>query len=1091
MSVVPEQLHAPLLGLLQGLSSSDNSIRSEAEKVLEQEWSSTQNTELLLTFLAEQACSSGDESSQAFAAVLFRRIAIKTPKNITNMTDRTIGIISEDGKQQIRSIFLQGFTLPQSNQVRHKLSDAISELAKEDVSPHGSWSELVPALFAAAQNPDPSFRESAFRVFTTTPALLDKSYIENVVPIFNSGFEDSSDSVKISACTAFVSFFRELPKSYWPQLQSLIPNLLNSLPRFLQNGQDEALSSVLEALIDLVELAPKMFKDMFLTIIDFCAMVCKNKDLDSSTRMASLELLTTFAEVSPSMCKRSSNFAETIIIITLSMMTEVCIDDDDAADWNNDDDLDEDDAEPEYDAARQALDRVSLKLNGQSLVSHLFQYLPAMLQSNVWRERQAALMALSSAAEGCADVLADQVPSILDMILPTLQDDHPRVQYACANALGQMSSDFEDLIQRTAGERVLPALISKLTNKSVPRVQAHVAAALVNFSEAASKEVLEPFLDDLLNNLVGLLNSPKRYVQEQVLTTIAIIADAAEKKFIKYYDTLMPMLTDVLKTDFGTENRTLKARCIECTTLIALAVGKEQFAPHCQDLITLFGSLQESIMGEDDPVKQYLEQGWGRICRIIGKDFLPFLPIVLPPLLEQAKAAQDISLLEEEEAEEFISNEEWDVINISGKMIAVHTAALDVKVQAMDLLRIYAIQLKGDFFPWVKEIIQTIGIPALDFYLHDGVRGSAALTLASLLRCSVYATGNNSNETLGFWTQISGKLVEILTNEPVPELLVAYYTALVDCIGALGPNSLSATQLSSWAKSINANLTEIYQRVKERENDEDEYTEDVEEDEEEYTDEELLDEINRAITAIFISSKSNFLQAFESLGQTIQLFINDENTNIKFCGLTIVRDILQHCGTDSAVFKDVFLNVLGESISSANASIRQVAAESIGVAASSGGDVYREFCIACLEPMFKMASVPDNRAEENIYATENFVVAISKVCHAFGNYIQNLEAIITQWITLMPIIQDEIQAPHAYNFLTELIKSQHPGVTNQVPKVIEVIILALCHGSIGGQLAENAVLGAKQLLGQLPQAEAVSILEKNPDEFEIVRKLFS
>lgn len=1091
MSVVPEQLHALLLQLLQGLSSADNTIRSKAEKVLETDWSTTQNIEILLTFLAEQACSSGDESSQAFAAVLFRRIAIKSPRELNNVTDRTIGIISEPVKQQIRTIFLSGFLSSQSNQVRHKLSDAISEIAKEDVSPHGTWNELIPALFAAAQNSDSSFRESAFRVFTSTPELLDKSYIENVLPIFNSGFEDDSDSVRIAACTAFVAFFRELPKNNWQQLQTLLPNLLNSLPRFLQNGQDEALASVLEALIDLVELAPKMFKDMFPKIIEFCAAVCKNKELDSNTRMASLELLTTFAEVSPAMCKRSPTYADNIIVITLSMLTEVCIDDDDAAEWNNDDDLDEDDKEPEYDAARQALDRVSLRLNGQSLAAPLFQYLPTMIQSSSWRERQAALMALSSAAEGCSDVLIHQVPTILDMILPTLQDDHPRVQYACCNALGQMSTDFEDLIQRTAGDRVLPALISKLTNKSVPRVQAHVAAALVNFSEAASKEVLEPYLDDLLNNLLNLLHSPKRYVQEQVLTTIAIIADAAEKKFIKYYDTLMPMLTDVLKTDLGNENRLLKAKCIECSTLIALAVGKEKFAPHCQDLIRLFAHLQETATEDDDPVKQYLEQGWGRICRIIGKDFLPFLPLVLPPLLKQAKAAQDISLLEEEEAEEYNSNEEWDVINLSGKLIAVHTAALDDKVQAMDLLRIYAIQLKGEFFPWVKEIIQTIGIPALDFYLHDGVRGSAALTLASLLRCSVYATGNTSNETLGFWAQISSKLVEVLTNEPVPELLVAYYTAIVESVNVLGPNSLSANQLASLAESINTNLTEIYQRIKERENEDDEYTEDIEESEDEYTDEELLDEINKAIAAIFKNSKSNFLQAFEILAPTIDKFINDENTNIKLCGLCIVCDILEHCDSHSSIFKDVFLNVIGESITSAHAGIRQAAAYAIGVAAQNGGDIYREFCIACLEPMFKMASVPDARAEENIHATENFVASIAKVCHTYGNSIPNLEAIITQWIALLPIIQDENAAPFAYSFLTELIKNQHVGVTSQVPKVIEVIVLALSNGSIGGQTAENVVIGAKQLLGQLPQEEALSILEKNPAEFEIVKKWFT
>lgn len=1091
MTVLPDEYHSALTQLLENLLSTDNTIRAEAEKSLDQNWTSKDNVELLLVFLAEQACQGNNDTIRAFASVMFRRMAIKSPKELQSVTDRTIGVIGEPARQQIRGILLAGFTSPQSNQVRHKLSDAISEVAKEDASPAGTWNELIPALFEATRNEDPSFRESAFRVFSASPELIDNSYIDEVLPVYNAGFEDANDDVRIAACTAFVAFFRKLPKNTWKLLSPLLPNLLNSLPRFLQNGQDHALASVLEALIDLVELAPKMFKDMFPTIIEFCSAVAKNKDLDLNSRMAALELLSTFAEVSPSMCKLTPTYTEQMVLITLSMLTEVCIDDDDAAEWNNKDDSEDEDEEQEYGAARQALDRVALKLNGQALAGPLFQYLPAMVLSSNWRERQAALMALSSAAEGCADVLMNEIPKILDMILPSLEDEHPRVQYAGCNALGQMSTDFADVIQRTSGDRILPALISKLTNKSVPRVQAHAAAALVNFSEAATKEVLEPYLDDLLNNLLILLQSPKRYVQEQVLTTIAIIADAAEKTFVKYYDTLMPLLVNVLRTDVGAENKLLKAKCIECSTLIALAVGKEKFAPHSQELIQLFGHIQQSATEDDDLVKLYLEQAWGRICKILGKDFLPYLPSVLPPLMLTAKASQDISLLEEEDAEELKLNEEWDVINISGKWIGVHTVTLDEKVTAMDLLRTYAVQLKEDFMPWVKEIAEEIAIPGLDFYLHDGVRGSAALTLASLLRCCVAATGNNSTEALTLWSKICNKLSELLCSEPVPELLIAYYTTLVESINVLAPNAVSGTQLQALSKAVNANMIEIYNRIKERDNAEDEYTEDVEEDEEEYTDEELLDEINKVIAVVLKNVKSNFLETLQILGPTISSFINDENTTVKFCGLSIVSDILEHCGPDSVPFKEMFVKVISESVTSANASIRQICTNAIGMAAQYGGDGYAEFCLSLLEPMFKMAMVPDARADENVYATENCVSAIAKVCHRFSSSVPNLDSLIDQWISLLPIVQDESAAPFAYMFLSELIDRNHPSVLKQVPKVVESVLQALAHASISGNTAQKVVISTRTLLGSIPHEEAVALLQKNPSDLDVVQKFFS
>ena len=45
---------------------------------------------------------------------------------------------------------------------------------------------------------------------------------------------------------------------------------------------------------------------------------------------------------------------------------------------------------------------------------------------------------------------------------------------------------------------------------SNPRVQTHAAAALVNFSECAAKELLHPYLDELLSNVCHGLRMPEQ-----------------------------------------------------------------------------------------------------------------------------------------------------------------------------------------------------------------------------------------------------------------------------------------------------------------------------------------------------------------------------------------------------------------------------------------------------------------------------------------------------------------------------------------------------------------------------------------------------
>ena len=215
------------------------------------------------------------------------------------------------------------------------------------------------------------------------------------------------------------------------------------------------------------------------------------------------------------------------------------------------------------------MDRLANKLGGPVILAPTFQWLPRMMQSLAWRDRHAALMAISAISEGCREMMEGELDKVLALVVPALRDAHPRVRWAGCNALGQMSTDFAGTMQQKFHNIVLTNIIPVLSNPE-PRVQSHAAAALVNFCEEAEKSILEPYLDDLLHNLLQLLQSPKRFVQEQALSTIATIADSAETAFGKYYATLMPLLFNVLKEEQSKEYRLLRAKAMECATLIGM-----------------------------------------------------------------------------------------------------------------------------------------------------------------------------------------------------------------------------------------------------------------------------------------------------------------------------------------------------------------------------------------------------------------------------------------------------------------------------------------------------------------------------------------
>ena len=138
---------------------------------------------------------------------------------------------------------------------------------------------------------------------------------------------------------AFSEFFRSINKKAQPKYYALIPEILNILPPIKETQDGELLTKALVSLIDLAEVAPKMFKPLFNSLVQFSVSVIQDKDLGDTPRQNALELMATFAENAHLMCKKDPNFTNDMVTQCLSLMTDVGIDDDDAEEWNESEDV--------------------------------------------------------------------------------------------------------------------------------------------------------------------------------------------------------------------------------------------------------------------------------------------------------------------------------------------------------------------------------------------------------------------------------------------------------------------------------------------------------------------------------------------------------------------------------------------------------------------------------------------------------------------------------------------------------------------------------------------------------------------------------
>merc|ERR1711963_1354394 len=157
---------------------------------------------------------------------------------------------------------------------------------------------------------------------------------------------------------------------------------------------------------------------------------------------------------------------------------------------------------------------------------------------------------------------------------------------------------------------------------------------------------LEEVLKSKFNELV---TSGNKLVLEQIVTTIASVADTAEEKFIEHYDKFMPCLKYMIGNALTPELRLLRGKTIECVSLIGLLLSSQ---------------VKGEELPEDDPQMSYMISAWARICKILGAGFAPYLPMVMAPVMKTASMKPEVALLDNDEVEGIDNDaDDWQFVS--------------------------------------------------------------------------------------------------------------------------------------------------------------------------------------------------------------------------------------------------------------------------------------------------------------------------------------------------------------------------------------------------------------------------------------------
>ncbi|GLC61179.1 hypothetical protein PLESTB_001728100 [Pleodorina starrii] len=1085
--------------LVAQLQDADNERRKAAETIFD---ALKEQPDLCITCLVQTLRTCTAVEARLFCGVMIRKVIyyrsdqdLKSPV----LWDKCSPHVQAVTKQALLEALVQE---PDRN-VSSKVCAAVSDLANLIYSKAG-WPEMMPTLLGMMNSNQQTQISNGLSVLADVATYLAdhlkpqlQDIVNMLVTFLNCGNKDITVAAA-SASTSFIEAYEDAPARQ--VLAPLVQPMLAVLGQLLSSGDEDEARSVLEMFIVLAETSARFLRPHLIPLVDAMMRVAGAGDnLDAQTRQLAVEFLVSLCEAreqSPGMMRKVPNLARSLFELVMGFLLDI---EDDPAWHSAADDSNEDAGAGElYDPGQEYLDRLALSLGGKAVSDAAAPLLGAWISDASWQKRAAVFICLAQIAEGCTKIMssAAYLDQLARMCVVGLGDTDPHVRWAACQALGQMCTDLGPDLQAKHHASILPALMRIMEDFSSPRVQAHACAAIVNFSEGVESDVLPPYLDTLILKLLNLLQNGARLVQEGALTALASVADSSQELFNKYYDTVMPLLMHILTTANAKEHRLMRAKALECISLVGMAVGKDKFRADARNVLGYMQTVQAGGIDPDDPLSSYMLQAGARLCKCLGSEFIEYLPLVLPSLLASASADPDVQVVDEDEVNAEDLPDDMEAIAMGDKCLMYRSSILEEKATAVNMLSCYAEELKEGFWAYVAPVLKLVlnGVegqsPLIKFYLNEEIRRSAAALLPSLLRCCITAAergvpGATPAAVAEFLRAAWTPLLEALRKEPEGDIQAVQLDSIAEIVEMVDKSLLTGDAIAAAFKVFDIVLEKADKRRADRASRRTTEDFDAEEAEaieaENELEEELFDQVATAVGAFLKKFGDDVLPLVESLLMTrygAMLTDKSRSAEERRIAICLVDDLLENSPAGMVKHFNNVLPILLEATRAEHADLRQCAVYGLGVmAAKAPAEAFRPHAASVAEIMAGIIRHPDAKNEDNDMATDNAVAALGRVLahHAEALGPDGGAAAATLWLQSLPLKVDAVEATAMHEQLVNMCEAQDPRILPHAAKVASVLAEVLGGGKtfVAGPVGLRMAQLLHRLQGAVP-AEAIS-----------------
>jgi len=1059
---------AEIVGTLRALLGNDNTSRTNAEKCFQDARKQQPAATVAALF---QACAdqSLEEPVREQAGVLLRQCLGKLRDDGSTWSQ-----LGEAAQADCKAKLLQLLEAEPSNKVRRKIADIVQSLGNQlidiadDERPQNAqaWPELMPMLMRIIVDAARADGLRADALWAVKELLASVWQImvantQNTLQVLKTCFATTSEAVRGAAGQLLCELVDNLEKKEdRSHFVPLVEDLCGALKQLAESADNTLVNTLLQAMQGTPSSAD-FFKDTAAAqLLPMLSTIAKSHKEEDTQRLA-LEVLISLAEGKPKAYAKVPGYVQQTLEVSVHFLMQL---DDDLDAWGAEDD-EEAEEEENVTNGKEVMDRLCKCMQTNDRFPMVMETLkPAianLFQAAGWKQTVAGLAILSTIAEYIDE--EEMVVQMLTAVKAQLKASSPRVRHAAWSAIAQFAQDHGELICKEEMATELLANFMEGLDDPVQRVQSRCMEAFQLYGGEVEREIMESYVPGMMDKLGQKLQSGTVPIQKKTITFIAVLAGQMEDGFAQYYGPLMPILKQVVQGCIHkTEERVLLGKAFECISLLAAAVGPEGFRADAESIMqAMVQATQVPNLPSNDPVKEYMLQASQRICATMKANFLPFVPHILPGILEKFTLAP-----KEYNPEVANSLDDDEEVNLTFakqadgkvKVLIMSTSEMEDLQNAVECVHTFVEELGKAYAPFVAQTAQSL-LLIFDFSMEEHIREMAFDTWGLL--CQAARDGGQMD--------IVGQLVHEFLKRVLPKLeavkdadpetmdaaeLKTSADGVTVCLKKCGGSVLSAEQVKHICQ---VSLQVLEKSLKAREameagkrgkpGDEDEA---VEEDE----DEEHHVNLRIACCEVVGSLMTSHADAFmaECLNLALQLVAQFIQPNTRWedhrLALFIACDMLDHLRERVTQHWPQFMPQMLQDVLHQSAAIRQPACYGASLAAREAA--FAQFATAAATSLSQLVTQTRGAAKKKSdkpaqACADNALSALAQILMTHQQTVAAGEAQLWDvWLKGLPCQADEEEGVKNHKTLLRLVQAEKPQILGDgganMPHVLSILV---------------------------------------------------